>query len=174
MKKFNISLEEIYLGSENTKKIIVNILTQAKNIVGVDLSGKTLLIEISSLKENGCIIYFSQVNTQDFKFRFNKHIFGNFSFEYFNIDYLIDSSIRLFETFSHKIFQSSLYIDKDTNKYFLTLITIDSDSDDIISFLKEFSVLKSQTKSFQIFIDEHYNSIIKNNAIEVLYNNFKK
>ncbi|MBP0979156.1 MAG: adaptor protein MecA [Oscillospiraceae bacterium] len=174
LKNLNITFEEIYLGSVNTKKTIIKILSKAKDLTGFDLSGKILLIEVFETKENGCVIYFSPMSNKNLDNKSNNYILGTYSFEYLNLDYLIDSVIKLFETFGYKIFKSSLYIDKTSKKYFLTLVTIDPKSEDIIAFLKEFSTLRSTTKLFQIFIDEHYKAIIKNNAIEILYNNFKK
>ena len=131
-----------------------------------------MLVEIFENNKDGCVIYFSLIKNKNIN-ETNNNIFGNYSFEYNNLDILIDSSIKLFELFGHKIFKSSLYFDKTSKKYFLTLITINSEAEDIISFLKEYSFLKSNEKDCQLFIDEYFNLIIKDNAIEVLYNNFQ-
>ena len=132
-----------------------------------------MLVEVFENNKGGCVIYFSLIKYKNINEMSNNNIFGNYSFEYQNLDILIDSSIKLFELFGHKIFKSSLYFDKKSKKYFLTLITMNSRDDDIISFLKEYSFFKSNEKDYQMFIDEHFHLITKDNAIEVLYNNFQ-
>ena len=132
-----------------------------------------MLVEVFENNKGGCVIYFSLIKDKNINEMSNNNIFGNYSFEYQNLDILIDSSIKLFELFGHKIFKSSLYFDKKSKKYFLTLITMNSKDDDIISFLKEYSFFKSNENDYQMFIDEHFHLITKDNAIEVLYNNFQ-
>lgn len=173
LHKLNTTYDEINYYSKNTKNVITEILSQAKTITGFNYVGKTLLIEILPHKENGCIIYFSSIQNYKNHFQLKKSIFRKYSFEYLNIEDLIISSILLFERHGYKIFKSSLYINKKSKKYFLTLSIISSEDKEIISLLKEFAKQKIKGPLFQSLIDEHYKIIIKNNAIEVIYNNFK-
>ncbi len=173
LQKLNITFNEINYYSNNTKNVIKQILTQAKNITGFNYVGKTLLIEVLPYKENGCIIYFSSIKNYKNHSQLKKSIFKKYSFEYSNIEDLIISSTLLFEKHGYKIFKSSLYTNKKSKKYFLTISVISPEDNEIITLLEEFAQQKIKGPIFQSLIDEHFKLIIKDNAIEVIYNNFK-
>lgn len=131
-----------------------------------------LLIEVIPNLDQGCIIYFSLINDENSS-KARKNIFFHYTFEYSSIDDLLDCCITLFEKFGFKICKSSLHKNKNSKKYYLTLTVIEDKNKEIISFLKEFSMFLSKERYIQYYINEHFELIIKNNALEVLYNNFK-
>ena len=131
-----------------------------------------LLIEVIPNLDQGCIIYFSLINNEDSS-KSKKNIFLNYTFEYSSIDDLLDCCITLFEKFGFKIFKSSLHKNKNSKKYYLTLTVTEDKNKEIINFLKEVSIFLSKESYVQYYINEHFKPIIKNNALEVLYNNFK-
>ncbi len=131
-----------------------------------------LLIEVIPNLDQGCIIYFSLINNENSS-KSKKNTFLNYTFEYSSIDDLLDCCITLFEKFGFKIFKSSLHKNKNSKKYYLTLTVTEDKNKEIINFLKEFSIFLSKESSVQYYINEHFKPIIKNNALEVLYNNFK-
>lgn len=131
-----------------------------------------LLIEVIPNLDQGCIIYFSLMNDENSS-KTRKNIFFYYTFEYSLIDDLLDCCITLFEKFGFKICKSSLHKNKNSKKYYLTLTVIEDKNKEIISFLKEFSIFFSKERYMQYYINEHFELIIKNNALEVLYNNFK-
>jgi len=180
LKDLNITYEEINYDSQNTKKVIMYILMQAKTITGFDSSGKLLLIEIFPEENDGCIIYFSSIKNnekRDQKFsknfkKISKELFGSYLFEYNDIEDLIKSSVLLFKLHGHKIYKSSLYKNEENNKHYLSITTIDPQNEHIMLLMKEFSEMKNKGLLHQLSIDEHSDIIIKDNALEILYKYF--
>lgn len=150
--------------------MITNILQKARISTGFNATKEILLIEVFPSKENGCIIYFSKINNKIKKKQ--NSILKYYVFEYSNLDNLIMSATRLFKIHGHKILKSSLYTDLKTKKYFLLITVLGDENKDIVSLLKEFALLKSQEKLFHLIIDEHCKNIIKDNALETIYNYF--
>lgn len=168
----NIKIDDICDNTINMKKIIIEILTEAKIITGFDTYGKILMIDVFPDKEEGCIIYLTLIDNE--KLFDKSQGYETITFEFKNIENVIEGVINFFERYGPKIYKSWLYKDNATQRYFLILSVIGVSDKKMINFLKEFSTLKSKKGWFKVFIDEHYDLIIKDKAIQTIYNNFRK
>lgn len=182
LQDLNITYDDINYDNDITKKIMVNILSKAKIATGFDTNNKLLLIEVFPDNDDGCIIYFSLLQDTDRKnnsynqdeknvIKPNNAVLGSCSFQFDNIETLINSCIRLFKIYGFRIHKSSLY--KMNTHYILSITTIDINDYKLIKMLKEYASLRSIDSLYQSFLDEHGILIIKDNAIDLIYKYFK-
>jgi len=185
----NLNLKELSYGNEKVKGLFTEMMQLAHNEVGFETDDMPVMIEAIPLQDNSVVLIITKVEeAEEVDTRFarfapmpeiealpqvmataeivNQEPVRVFLFN--SIDQVSDVAKILYQPFDGK---SSLYKNKKTGRYYLV---VDGRKMDTMMFastcniLSEYGELSMQNYSGKAYLDEHYDLIIKNKALEVL------
>jgi len=183
MALLDITFEEMdYNEDMTTKRILWEILDNAKHQIGFDISSEKVFVKAYPDKDGGCFMYVTK-ETQNQKSGGNSYHPYTYEKKYKSklytgikkkrVLYMFDNSEILFEA----CFQLNLagYTGKSdlyagNNKYFLY---IDDNREQSLELLSEYGTLINNP-FFSFYLDEHTKKIISSDAVKVFSGIFNK
>ena len=181
----NIKLEDLAVSNDKTKELFQDILSKALDECGFDIDDAPVALD-------SIMIIVTKLNTEDMqskdsssapiiskdlhRYKRNSITVHNsegsdnsdttkYSFE--NLDNAIDVCLRLSTL---KFVGSSLY--KNNGKYYLVLQTDSSDNESLSFILSEYGERENSNILVKYHLMEHGETIISENAVEILAENF--
>lgn len=188
----NIKLEDLAVSNDKTKELFQDILSKALDECGFDIDDAPLMVEALPVALDSIMIIVTKLNTEDMqskdsssapiiskdlhRYKRNSITVHNsegsdnsdttiYSFE--NLDNAIDVCLRLSTL---KFVGSSLY--KNSGKYYLVLQTDSSDNESLSFILSEYGERENSNILVKYHLMEHGETIISENAVEILAENF--
>lgn len=172
LKQYHISYDKLDYNNAETRRVVYELIQLIRENTTVDLSSKKILVETFRAKNGGCIFYIS-ANLDIIAYA--KPISKNSSgfntpliFEFSNFDNLCSACKHLYKMYNHIILKSNLFV--NNQNYVLTLYTYFKQDDKIINLATEYGEYFGQGDLKNALIAEHSDIIIKNNAIEFMFN----
>ena len=188
----NIKLEDLAVSNDKTKELFQDILSKALDECGFDIDDAPLMVEALPVALDSIMIIVTKLNTEDMqskdsssapiiskdlhRYKRNSITVHNsegsdnsdttiYSFE--NLDNAIDVCLRLSTL---KFVGSSLY--KNNGQYYLVLQTDSSDNESLSFILSEYGERENSNILVKYHLMEHGETIISENAVEILAENF--
>lgn len=165
-KEYKLTDAEEYNDSE-IKEAFSKLLDNAKSLTDFSYAGRKIFTEIYPSKDGGCEVFVSTVSTEKRQNQGQDKQKNNYLhtaiYEFKSLNTILKACFRLEEIkFKGK---SSVYYDFDANHYFLILENIFS-KELKFAFLLEYA--KSIKASAILYVIEHYQCIVKGNAVKAL------
>lgn len=184
----NLKVGELAYGSEQVKSLFAEMMQKAYSEVGFDTEDYPVMIETIPMKDDGVELFITRVEEpEELDARFARFVPQEEDiqqptmetpeevntlplriFEFENIDKIIEAAGVLNGSYDGN---NSLYKDNGSGKYYLLL---DGRAQDPIMFastcnvLSEYGHIGPQNYSGKAYLDEHFEVIIKNKALEAL------
>lgn len=164
MQEYGVDFEDFNENSSKTVLMINDILKRIKSVTGMNLISSKLFVEAFSCGSSGdCIIYISAVDEDD-KEIYETYLYYLFDFE--NIENCTGFSNHLSAEYKKAIVSSSLYYIKPI---FRLTVKINAEYEEYItSCASEFGTVCGYGETAYACTDEHYDCIIRENAVEKL------
>lgn len=164
----NDELDEIEI-----KEVFSLLLTEIKKQTDFSYANKKIFTEIFPSKDGGCEIYISCIGTEAENTVYKDKLCETETkkkitpsiYEIDNLEKLLLVSYRLNEIKQHE--KSSVYYDFENKRYFLLLENINVKNLKYAFLLEYAKYIKSNNV---LFIKEHYNCLIKKDAVKILSN----
>ena len=197
LTKRQIKLSELAYGTEKTQELFKDMMAQASVEFGFEADNVPLMIEAIPLSKESIMLIITKVdnpeeledkltsipqqNIRNFK---KKEIADNNQTTTKEIRYIQKLIIYSFKSLDEVITVAhiinplydglnSLYKDETINKYYLVVHKSGDNSDAFVGlngYLSEYGNKVSATNIMETFYEEHHETIIKNNAIQMLSN----
>ena len=168
MQELSITFEALDYANDQTKALILGLLTSAKLSTGFDPTDRKLLIEAYPEPAGGCTIYITALKKPPGAggTAHKNEITDPAVFGFRDVDILIQATTKLFSQFCQRIYKSSLY--RMNGEYRLIIYPLDRVDSLTVSFLSEYGRLIGNGYLLASYIEEHGDPIIEGNAIDVL------
>lgn len=165
MKYYNVEFESLDENSSSVELMINEILKKIRYSTGVNLSSSRLFIEAFAVNEDmDCIIYISVADEADEEI-YEPYIYYIFDFE--NIENCIGFLRHLSSENLSAIAKTSLY---STGSFYRLAVKIKTEYEDmIVSCASEFGTVSGYDETALAYTDEHYECIIRDNAVQELF-----
>lgn len=182
MKKLNISAEDLDYGKTETKRILWNILSQAKDSEGFDTDNSKLYVQVFPSADGGCEMF---VTKQTLPAAYERNTSGKNTFKIISktesesIIIIIHSFKELCEVCKRlnstsPLLYSTLYRDP-SNIYILKLSNTQQlptyykgTGNKYPDFISEYGEVKPYCGKAESYINEHCESIIEKDAIRII------
>lgn len=163
MMKYGVSFETLSERNAETRNMITEILRTMNFSTGINFTSARLFIEAFSVPKNSCILYISVIE-DDYEIC---EPYISYVFEFGNISECIGFISHMNTEIRNSAAASSLY--SDGNRILLYMDTAIEYEDYIISAAAEFGASAICGELFAQYADEHFECIIKENAVSELY-----
>lgn len=165
MRMYNIDFENLDKDNISAELMINEILKKINRSTGINLSSSRLFIEAFAVDEDmDCILYISVADETDEEI-YEPYIYYIFDFE--NIENCTGFLRHLLPENLSAITQASLYT---TGSFYRLAVKIKTEYEDIIvSCASEFGTVSGYDETALAYTDEHYECIIRDNAVQELF-----
>lgn len=121
MKRYDITFAELDYSRIDTKRIVWELLSKARNETGFEFCGGNLLVEAFPEPDGGCVLYFSSVagNSRNGRLRLCRGLFGPYIFKFEDCGDMMNACFELKKSTGKHILKSELY--ENEGKYYLAV-----------------------------------------------------
>lgn len=172
LMRMDTSFEELDYSKAETRKIISSLLKQALEETGFDSSNSRLLIEAVPAPDGGCYLYFTTLDSEEYKKlqKSTKNEYIPYVYEFPDIDTVLDVIPVIKEWAAVEFQDNSLY--SLNEKFVLVFHSTPSFPHEAGSVLSEYGRLIGKGAASEAHIEEHGTLICAFNAIEQLSTHF--
>lgn len=163
MMRYGVSFETLNENNAETRNMISDILTNMCLSTDINFTSARLFIEAFSVSAAGCILYISVIN-DDYEI-YEPYI--DYIFDFPGLSECIGFVKHMSENIRSSSQKSILYT-SDGKRMLLYMDTAIEYEDYIVSSASEFGAEISSEELFVQFVDEHFECLINENAINAL------
>lgn len=167
MKHYDITFSELDYNQIDTKRIIWQLLLQARNQTGFEFSSGNLLVEAFPASSGGCVLYFTNIlyGSQMKRIKIKKSCFGPYVFRFAEAEEMLTAVSRLGEAMGFAFVKSALY--EAQNHYYLALYPV-TKLEEARILLEEYGEYFCEGAPALAVIEEHGKLICEPNAVETI------
>lgn len=167
MKKYDITFAELDYNRIDTKRIVWELLSKARNETGFEFYGGNLLVEAFPEPDGGCVLYFSAVNNsgRNGRLRLCRGLFGPYIFKFKNCGDMMNACYELKKVMGRHILKSELY--EYDGCYFLALYSVSKLDASVRNVISEYGSVYGEGRRIT-YIAEHGKLLSSPNAIETV------
>lgn len=166
MQQMSIEFEQMDYSQPATKRMIMQLLQQARDETNLDFTKGKLLIEAFPTPDGGCVLYLNLIQRSYSTNKNNRGFNTPLIFKIQNLDQLCIVSKKLYQNYHHLILKSTLY--SENNQYILMVYSYYKLDDKLIAIINEHGSLVGKGEIKSRLIEEHTHLIVKNKAIETI------
>ena len=167
LERLGISYEDLDYKDERTRDVLVDLIVRGREQAGFSPRGAKLYIEIYPREDGGCVIYYTRLAGGQLCTG------GSFLpgptpvvFAFEDTGTLLMACAKAHALYRHRILKSCLYA-RD-HHYRLIIYPLDYTSSISVSFLREYARLVGEGSVLAAHIEEHWQLISADNALEML------
>lgn len=162
LETFKLDFETLGSHSDDTRRLLIEILRDAHDHFGFDPGESALMVEAYPSGDGGCTLCLSVGDGLSSEAEGPSP--SVFAFD--NMEHLLEACSRLFALYGHRIFSSSLYA-VDTG-YQLVVFPLDGRDSVTLPLLSEYGRLVGNGPLCAAYAEEHGRVIVERNAIDTL------
>ena len=167
LTQLGLGYEELDHKDERTRIVLIDLIAKGRAAAGFSPRSAKLYIEIYPREEGGCVIYYTRLTTGQLDSG------GSFLpgptpvvFAFEDLGILLRASQRACALYRHRILKSCLYARERC--YRLIIYPLDFGGGTVVSFLREYARLIGEGSVLAAHIEEHWQLLIADNALETL------
>ena len=167
LKELEIDYEDLDYKDERTRNVLVDLIVKGRALAGFSPRNAKLYIEIYPREDGGCVIYYTKLAVGQLGAG------GSFLpgptpvvFAFNDTETLLRACQKTHALYRHRILKSCLYA--HGRRYRLIIYPLDFASSICVSFLHEYARPVGEGSVLAAHIDEHWQLLCADNALEQL------
>ncbi|MEM1485411.1 adaptor protein MecA [Oscillospiraceae bacterium PP1C4] len=166
LRTMNLTYEQIDYQKAQTRTLMLSLLETAQLTTDFQPNSR-VFIEVYPNEQGGCTVYFSDLSTQSSgRWRVRRHVASPVIYAFDDVDTLITGSVKLFRSCSHRIRKSMLY--RMGKSWRLVIYPLDIVENITLSFLDEYAPRCGEGELAAVWLDEHGEQVLTENAVDLL------
>jgi len=165
--RLGVDYEDLDYKDERTRNVLVELMANGREQVGFSPRNSKLYIEIYPRQDGGCVIYYTRLTSGQLDAG------GSFLpgptpivFEFEDTGTLLNACAKTHALYRHRILRSCLYA--CGRSYRLIIYPLDYTDSISVSFLREYATLVGEGAVLAAHIEEHWQLLSAENALEQL------